>query len=130
MSNYVLVIDTHKKPLNPCTPGMARSLLKAGKAAVFRRYPFTIILKKAVWDTPEPCQLKLDPGSKTTGITILQGNQVIWGAELTHRGQQIKMEAHRDTEAQRDQSYLFAAITLVYTFSVPPRLCAKRFGKA
>ena len=97
MSNQAFVIDTHKKPLNLCTPGVARSLLKAGKAAVFRRYPFTIILKKAVSATPQPCQLKLDPSSKTTGIAILQGNQVIWGAELTHRGQQIK----NDLESRR-----------------------------
>ncbi|MDJ0717482.1 MAG: RRXRR domain-containing protein [Prochloraceae cyanobacterium] len=48
MSNFVFVLDTNKQPLAPCTPGMARSLLKAGKAAVFRQYPFTIILKKVV----------------------------------------------------------------------------------
>ena len=80
-----------KHPLKPCTPGIARSLLKAGKAAVFRQYPFTIILKKAI-DLKEikQCQLKLDPGSITTGIAILQGNKLIWAASLTHRGQQIK----------------------------------------
>ena len=90
MSNLVLVLDTNRKPLNPCTPGVARSLLKSGKASVFRRFPFTIILNKQVDDNPEPMQLKLDPGSKTTGIALLQGVKVVWGAELTHRGQQIK----------------------------------------
>lgn len=91
MSNHVFVLDTNKQPLDPCTPGMARSLLKAGKAAVFRKYPFIIILKKAV-DKKEfkQCQLKLDPGSKTTGIAILQNNKLVWAAELTHRGQRIK----------------------------------------
>jgi hypothetical protein len=48
MSNFVFVVDTNRQPLSLCTAGMARSLLKAGKAAVFRRYPFTIILNKAV----------------------------------------------------------------------------------
>jgi len=98
MSNFVFVLDTNHKPLNPCTPGMARSLLKARKAAVFRRYPFTIVLKKEVKDNPQPMQLKIDPGSKTTGIVLLQAvcvacaqsNRVVWAAELTHRGQQIK----------------------------------------
>ncbi|MFB2976057.1 RNA-guided endonuclease IscB [Microseira sp. BLCC-F43] len=90
MSNLVLVLDTNRKPLNPCRPGVARSLLRLGKAKVFRRFPFTIVLNKAVDDNPQPIQLKLDPGSKTTGIALLQGNQVVWGAELTHRGQQIK----------------------------------------
>ncbi|MDJ0577501.1 MAG: RRXRR domain-containing protein [Xenococcaceae cyanobacterium MO_234.B1] len=48
MSNFVFVLDADKKPLEPCTPGMARSLLKTGKAAVFKKYPFTIILKKTI----------------------------------------------------------------------------------
>jgi len=90
MSNFVFVIDTNRKPLSPCKPGIARSLLKAGKAAVFRRYPFTIVLKKAVETKPEPLELKLDPGSKVTGVAIKQDNKIIFGAELQHRGQQIK----------------------------------------
>jgi 5-methylcytosine-specific restriction endonuclease McrA len=90
MSNFVLVLDTNRKPLNPCTPGVARGLLKSGKAKVFRRFPFTIILNKVVNDEPKPMQLKLDPGSRTTGIALLQGEKVVWGAELSHRGQQIK----------------------------------------
>jgi len=69
---------------------MARSLLKAGKASVFRKYPFTIILHKEVAATPKPLTLKLDPGSQLTGIALLQATALIWIAELTHRGQQIK----------------------------------------
>jgi 5-methylcytosine-specific restriction endonuclease McrA len=89
-TNYVLVLDTNKKPLTPCKPAMARSLLKAGKAAIYRRYPFTLILKKEVYDQPKPCQLKIDPGSQTTGLALLLDNAVVWAGELTHRGQQIK----------------------------------------
>ncbi|MEG3892893.1 RNA-guided endonuclease IscB [Microcoleus sp. AT8-B1] len=90
MSNFVFVIDSHKQPLNPVRPGMARKLLTAGKAAVFKRYPFTIILKVEATTIQKPITLKLDPGSKTTGIGLLQGESVIFGAELTHRGQSIK----------------------------------------
>jgi 5-methylcytosine-specific restriction endonuclease McrA len=89
-TNFVLVLDTNRKPLNPCAPGVARGLLKSGKARVFRRFPFTIILNKAVDVTPQPMQLKIDPGSKTTGLALLQGDKVVWGGEITHRGQQIK----------------------------------------
>jgi 5-methylcytosine-specific restriction endonuclease McrA len=91
MSNYVFVIDTNKQPLDPVPPGQARRFLKLGQAAVHLRYPFTIILKYAV-DNPktQAALLKIDPGSKTTGLAIVQGDKVIWGAELTHRGQQIK----------------------------------------
>ncbi len=103
MSNLVFVIDTNKKPLTPCKPSMARKLLDANKAAVFRRFPFTIILKKEVSDTPEPITLKLDPGSKVTGIALVQDSSVIWGAELTHRGQAIKasLESRRSLRRGR-----------------------------
>jgi 5-methylcytosine-specific restriction endonuclease McrA len=103
MSNHVFVLDTFRQPLTPCHPGVARSLLKSRKASVFRRYPFTIILKKEVNSTPYPCQLKIDPGSKTTGIALLNGDKVIWAAELTHRGQQIKnaLESRRSLRFSR-----------------------------
>ena len=66
MSNYVLVIDTTKKPCNPVHPGAARKMLNNGQAAVFRRYPFTIILKTVSSTPVKPIQIKIDPGSKTT----------------------------------------------------------------
>jgi len=87
--NYVFVLDTRKIPLSPCKPSTARRLLELGKAAVFRQFPFTIILKKEVNATPEPVELKIDPGSKTTGLAILLGAKVIFAAELTHQGQAI-----------------------------------------
>lgn len=103
MSNFVFVLDTNRNPLSPCKPGVVRSLLKAGKAAVYRRFPFTIILKKEVVAVPEPIELKLDPGSKVTGIALKQGNKIIFGAELTHRGQAIKasLESRRSLRRGR-----------------------------
>ena len=101
--NFVLVLDTNKKPLTPCKASIARKLLNAGKAAVFRRFPFTIILKKEVTATPQPIALKLDPGSKTTGVALVQGDKVLFGAELTHRGQAIKasLESRRSLRRGR-----------------------------
>jgi 5-methylcytosine-specific restriction endonuclease McrA len=90
LSNYVLVIDTNKKPCNPVHPGTARKLLNDGQAAVFRRYPFTIILKTVSLKPVKPIQIKIDPGSKTTGLALVQNGKVIFGAELTHRGLAIK----------------------------------------
>jgi 5-methylcytosine-specific restriction endonuclease McrA len=103
MSNQILVIDTNHKPLTPCRPITARKLLKAGKAAVFRQYPFTIILKKEVSAEPEGITLKLDPGSKVTGMAMLKDTKVIWAAELTHRGQAIKasLESRRSLRRGR-----------------------------
>jgi 5-methylcytosine-specific restriction endonuclease McrA len=91
MQNYVFVLDTNKHPQDPCHPAEARKLLRDGHAAVNRRFPFTIILKVAKPNTePAPIQLKLDPGSKATGIALVQNNRVIFAAELTHRGQAIR----------------------------------------
>jgi 5-methylcytosine-specific restriction endonuclease McrA len=103
MSNFIFVLDTKKKPLTPCKPSIAHKLLTAGKAAVFRRYPFTIILKKAVTATPELIILKLDPGSQTTGIALVQDEQVIFGAELSHRGQTIKASLESRSELRRSR---------------------------
>ena len=102
--NYVFVLDTNQQPLNPIHPGWARKLLSSGRAAVYRRYPFTIILKwvavlsqsETFRAVPEPVsqglRLKIDPGSKTTGIALVndETGEVVWAAELQHRGWQIK----------------------------------------
>lgn len=86
----VLVLDTHRRPLNPVHPGRARVLLSAGQAAVFRRYPFTIILNHEVSEPVEPLRLKIDPGSKTTGMVLVQGGTVVFAADIEHRGQRIR----------------------------------------
>lgn len=89
--NTVFVLDTNKQILAPCSRHRAYQLLHQQKAAVFRRFPFTIILKRPVENPTLPeHRLKIDPGSKTTGLAILRGDRVIFAAELTHRGQQIK----------------------------------------
>ncbi len=42
----VFVIDKNKQALMPCHLARARELLRKGKAAVYRTFPFTIILKE------------------------------------------------------------------------------------
>ncbi len=104
MQNYVFVIDTNKQPLNPIPPARARELLTKQKAAVCRMYPFTIILKHAVpAPAPRPLTIKLDPGSRVAGIAVLDGENVIWVAELEHRGWQIKnsLESRRSLRRSR-----------------------------
>jgi hypothetical protein len=67
----VFVGENHKQPLMPCHPDRSRKLLKKGKAAVLRRYPFTIILKHRVGGDLQPVEIKFDPGSRTTGIALV-----------------------------------------------------------
>jgi 5-methylcytosine-specific restriction endonuclease McrA len=93
MMSKVFVLDIDKQPLTPVHPGGARYLLKQGKAAVYRRYPFTIILRAKVENpAPTPLRLKIDPGAKTTGFALTNDmtGEVIWAAELEHRGTAIK----------------------------------------
>ena len=92
----VFVLDKNRKPLMPCHPARARKLLSKGKAAVFRMNPFTIILKDRTLEesTVQPIELRIDPGSKTTGMSLvgLLNNTfiVLWIAHLHHRGEQVK----------------------------------------
>ncbi len=90
----VFILDHNKKPLMPCHPARARKLLKNGKAAVYRRYPFIIIMKCRVGGDLQPIEIKFDPGSRTTGIALVghfdRGPEVIWAGNLNHRGHQIK----------------------------------------
>lgn len=92
----VLVLDKNKQPLMPCHPARARELLSTGKAAVWRRYPFTLILKTREDGDTQPVQIKIDPGSKITGIALVgdfrRGKKVLWGANLAHRGMAIKLK--------------------------------------
>jgi 5-methylcytosine-specific restriction endonuclease McrA len=88
--NSVFVLDTNKKPCNPVHPAVARKLLTEGKAAVFRRVPFTIILKEESKDEIKELRIKIDPGAKTTGLAIVSDTNIVWCAELEHRGFQIR----------------------------------------
>lgn len=82
----VFVIDASKKPLDMCHPAKARKLLRDGKAKIYRKEPFTIILIKIV-DKPaeNKYRLKIDYGSRHTGLAILKGAKVCWLGQLKHR---------------------------------------------
>jgi hypothetical protein len=109
----VFVLDTNRLPLDPVHPGSARTLLSSGQAAVWRRFPFTIILKRAVAPPAvTSLRLKFDPGSKTTGIAVVndQSGEVVFAAELAHRGHVIiealaKRRAVRRSRRQRKTRY-------------------------
>jgi RRXRR protein len=92
--NRVFMLDRNKQPLMPCHSARARELLHEGKAAVYRRMPFTIILRERAGGDVQPIEFKTDPGSKITGIALVgkfkRGDKVIFAANLKHRGQAIK----------------------------------------
>jgi len=90
----VFVLDKNLTPLDPCHRARARELLNKGRAKVFKRYPFTIVLQDRTVEesTVHPHRIKIDPGSKTTGIAVVQEEtgRVTNALEISHRGQQIK----------------------------------------
>ncbi|BAZ20332.1 HNH endonuclease [Kalymmatonema gypsitolerans NIES-4073] len=89
----VFVIDTNKRPLDPIHPAQARQLLRNKKAAVFKRFPFTIIFKESRPDSPvKALRIKIDPGSKATGLALVNDitGVVVFAAELQHRGFAIR----------------------------------------
>lgn len=89
----VFVLDRDKEVLNPCHPAKARKLLREGNASVFRHFPFTIILKaKVSQKSVQPLRLKLDPGSKTTGLAVVNDKtgEVVFAQEITHRSNEIR----------------------------------------
>lgn len=106
--NSVFVMSSTKKPLMPCRPARARKLLTAGRAAIYRRHPFTIILKDRDDGEVQAVEIKVDPGSKTSGVALVghfeqQGVVVLFGVNLNHRGQAIKnaLESRRSLRRGR-----------------------------
>jgi len=103
----VFVLDKNLKPLDPCHQARARELLDKGRAKVFRRYPFTIVLQDRVFEASvtHSHRIKIDPGSKVTGIAMVQEEtgRVTNALELSHRGQQIKnsLESRRSLRRGR-----------------------------
>lgn len=106
--NKVLVLDTNRKPLMPCFPARARKLLEKGRASVFRRYPFTIILHDRTVEESslQDVEIKIDQGSKTTGIAlVVHGNTEITVAFAAHIEHRIDIKSKLDSRraARRDR---------------------------
>lgn len=107
MSNRVLVLDTNKVPLMPCHPARARELLSEGKAAVYRRYPFTIILRDRLGGDTQPIDIKIDPGTRFTGVALVgwfkRGPRCIYGLHIKHRGVSVRQAMESRAELRRSR---------------------------
>jgi len=117
----VFVLDRRKKPLMPCSEKRARLLLERGRARVHRLVPFTIrLIDREQEDCAlQPVRLKLDPGSKTTGVVLVRESQevdadtgevqrsahVLFLAELVHRGHAIRDALKQRAAFRRRRRY-------------------------
>jgi 5-methylcytosine-specific restriction endonuclease McrA len=115
----VFVLDNHGKALMPCTEKRARLLLERGRARVHRLIPMVIrLIDRQAGDCDfQPLRLKLDPGSKTTGLALVRevekvdvstgehrvGGTVLNLMELIHRGRKISeaLTARRQMRRRR-----------------------------
>jgi len=79
--------------LMPCSEKRTRLPLERTRARVHRMLPFTIRLLDRTGGAIQPLALKIDPGSKQTGIAIVRQaattSAVVALVELKHRGAAI-----------------------------------------
>jgi 5-methylcytosine-specific restriction endonuclease McrA len=107
----VFVLDKRGQPLMPTHPARARQLLGSGRAVVHKRVPFTIRLKDRVGGDVQPVRLKIDPGSRTTGLAIVREDgdkmAVLHLAELHHKTTiKKKLEQRRNYRRRRRSANL------------------------
>ena len=86
----VFCLDHRGRPLMPAKPQKARKLLRSGEAVVAKRLPFTIRLKKLTSGHTQPLDLKLDPGSKYTGVAVVTNDRPVYLAEIEHKGSRVR----------------------------------------
>jgi 5-methylcytosine-specific restriction endonuclease McrA len=100
----VFVLDKQKNPLMPCSEKRARKLLQAQRARIHRIYPFTIRLVDRTGGDTQSLTLKIDPGSKQTGMALVRQTEdkthVVALLEVKHRGHAIS-QALRQRAAYR-----------------------------
>ena len=104
----VFVLDRHQKPLMPCSEKRARLLLERGRARVHKMAPFTIrVVDRHQEDSAlQDLRVKLDPGSKTTGMAMIldgqRGAKGVFLGEIAHKSLIIaRLDARRTVRRSR-----------------------------
>ncbi len=101
----VLVLGKHKTPLMPCSEKRGRLLLERGRARIHKMYPFTIRLVDREGGETQPLVLKLDPGSKQTGVALVREADatatIVALVELKHRGAAIRKALKQRSDFRR-----------------------------
>ena len=92
--SHVFVLDSEQRPLDPVASGVGAPVIDAATSGRVAKIPlYDHVCGNARPEVPtHPLRLKIDPGSKTTGLALVNdaSGAVVWAAELTHRGQQVK----------------------------------------
>lgn len=103
----VIVLDKNKRPMGFTTPRRARILLNKRRAVVHKMYPFTIRIKDTdcrKFETKQ-YQIKIDPGSKTTGVAVVDNsdNSVKMFVQIEHRGDAVKSALETRSQVRKNR---------------------------
>lgn len=97
----VYVLNVNGDPLMPTERhGKVKHLLKAGRAVVVKRSPFTIKLAYRVNNYTQDITLGIDAGSKTIGVSASTEAKELFAAEVAVRNDVVELLATR-REARR-----------------------------
>lgn len=111
----VPVLDSAGVPLDPCSEKRARLLIERGRAVVAGRSPYAIRLKDRRAENSEvhDLTLKIDPGSKTDGMSVVrsdtdQGRDVVLASvQVLHKQTVSKAIAKRSRSRRRRRGGLW-----------------------
>lgn len=86
----IFTLNNKQAPINPCTKEEAERLVKNGDAVINRYAPLTIQINETIEDDTIPLKLKIFPGIRTTGISVLEQTteneyDIIYLLEVRHK---------------------------------------------
>lgn len=94
----VYIINKDSKPLMPTSRyGHVRKLLKAGRAKVIKRTPFTIQLLYDSKTYTQPISLGIDAGSKHVGISATTDKKELLSAQV-----ELRSDINKNLKTRRD----------------------------
>ena len=104
----VIALDKHKKPLGFITERRCRILMERHRVCLYRVFPAIVILKDKDcrdFDVLPTFRIKIDPGSKHTGIAIVcnETNEVMFYMQIEHRGEQIHKNKQTQQQVRRNR---------------------------
>ena len=89
----------------PCCPRVAKLLLKAGKAEVVQRTPFTIKLLFGSSGYKQNVILGVDAGSKTIGLSATTDKKELFSAEVQLRTDIVELLSTRKQKRRTRRSH-------------------------
>ena len=92
----VYVLNKEGNPLMPCSPVVARLLLKEDKAKCVSRFPFTIKLIVDTTGYKQEIVAGMDTGSKTIGCAAIANGKIVYQSEI-----QIRQDVSRKMKQRK-----------------------------